>query len=130
MGRQHGVTGDKELVGIAIITQSKAGDIHLQVTMVVKLDEILLGTNSVERHIAVSRVLAHLVAEGALGAVSTHDLDLAKSSDLAQSCRPVHFRETLHGREHGQQMSFDYKLREGVASTTNALKLLELVGLG
>ena len=83
-----------------------------------------------ERHIAVSRVLAHLVEEKALGAVSTHDLDLAKSSNLAQACRPVHFRETLHGQDDVQQMTFDYRLRPGVATTTNALKLLELVGLG
>lgn len=94
------------------------------------LDEILQGTNSVERHIAVSRVLKHLVSERALGAVSTHDLELAKSSDISSACQPVHFRETLHGGDAERQMTFDYRLRPGVATTTNALKLLELVGLG
>jgi hypothetical protein len=93
------------------------------------LDEILQGTNSVERHLAVSRVLGHLVAAGAIGAVSTHDLALAESPDLANCCRTVHFRETLHSDSGGRQMTFDYRLRPGVATTTNALKLLAMVGL-
>ncbi|MHB8973395.1 MAG: MutS family DNA mismatch repair protein [Pirellulaceae bacterium] len=93
------------------------------------LDEILQGTNSVERHLAVARVLAHLVAEGAIGAVSTHDLSLAESPQLADCSRAVHFRETLHGAGSVHQMTFDYQLRSGIATTTNALKLLEMVGL-
>ena len=93
------------------------------------LDEILQGTNSVERHLAVARVLAHLVGRGAIGAVSTHDLELAQSAELSDRCRAVHFRETLHNSESGKSMTFDYKLRSGVATTTNAMKLLELVGL-
>lgn len=93
------------------------------------LDEILQGTNSRERHIAVERVLAHLMAQGAFGAVSTHDLELAHSEALAQSSRAVHFRETLGDGPTGQTMTFDYRLRPGVATTTNALRLLEIVGL-
>ncbi|MCH5374628.1 MAG: DNA mismatch repair protein, partial [Planctomycetes bacterium] len=94
------------------------------------LDEILQGTNSRERHIAVERVLHHLLRHGAIGAVSTHDLELATSPLLRESCRAVHFRETLHGHGHERPMTFDYRLRQGVATTTNALKLLEIVGLG
>ncbi len=74
-------------------------------------------------------MLAHLVAEGAIGAVSTHDLELAESPELATSCQAVHFRETLHDRDAAQQMTFDYRLRPGIATTKNAMKLLELVGL-
>lgn len=94
------------------------------------LDEILQGTNSRERHIAVERVLHHLLRHGAIGAVSTHDLELATSPLLRELCQCVHFRETLHGADSPQPMTFDYRLRPGVATTTNALKLLELVGLG
>jgi hypothetical protein len=93
------------------------------------LDEILQGTNSTERHIAVVEVLSHLLESGAFGAVSTHDLELAKSDSLADLCTAVHFRETLHGSGSGESMTFDYQLRDGIAPTTNALKLLELVGL-
>jgi hypothetical protein len=92
-------------------------------------DEILLGTNSRERHLAVVRVLGHLLRCGAIGAVSTHDLDLATREPLSGACRCVHFRETLHGRNAERPMTFDYRLRPGIATTSNALKLLEIVGL-
>jgi hypothetical protein len=94
------------------------------------LDEILQGTNSKERHIAVVRVLHYLLDHGAIGAVSTHDLELATSQPLIDACTSVHFRETLHDQDADQPMTFDYRLRPGVATTTNALKLLEIVGLG
>jgi DNA mismatch repair ATPase MutS len=93
------------------------------------LDEILQGTNSAERHIAVSRVIGHLVEHGSIGMVSTHDLALADSSKLATACRTVHFRESITGSGGNEQMAFDYALRPGLAPTTNALKLLKFVGL-
>jgi hypothetical protein len=98
-------------------------------TLLYLLDEILLGTNSRERHIAVVRVLEYLLRHEALGAISTHDLELASSEPLASACRCVHFRETLQPGDAQRPMTFDYRLRDGVASTSNALKLLELVGL-
>jgi hypothetical protein len=92
------------------------------------LDEILRGTNSTERQVAVRRILLHLLRAGALGAVSTHDLQLAEIPELGAACRPVHFRETLQpGTETA--MTFDYLMRPGVATTTNALALMEMVGL-
>ena len=100
-----------------------------QRTMLYLLDEILQGTNSTERHIAVSQVISHLVKHGAIGIVSTHDLELANSPNLASACQTVHFRETISGNGAAQKMTFDYKMRDGLAPTTNALKLLELVGL-
>ena len=93
------------------------------------LDEILQGTNSAERQIAVSHVLQHLLAAGAIGAISTHDLELASLSELTDHCQTVHFRETLGDDGSAESMTFDYRLRDGVSPTTNALKLLELVGL-
>ena len=92
------------------------------------LDEILQGTNSRERHIAVCRVVAHLVNHQAIGAITTHDLDLATSADLENAVQAVHFRETLQSGTE-EIMTFDYQLRQGVATTTNALRLLELVGI-
>jgi len=93
------------------------------------LDEVLRGTNSYERQVAVRRVILHLLKEGALGAVSTHDLQLAEVPEIAAACVPVHFRETLHPGEN-PPMTFDYVMHPGVATTVNALKLMELVGLG
>ncbi|HEY6322812.1 MAG TPA: hypothetical protein VJA16_14775 [Thermoanaerobaculia bacterium] len=99
------------------------------VALLYLLDEVLRGTNSAERQIAVRRVLRHLLARGALGAVSTHDLDLAAGAGIAEAAHPVHFRETLTPGPDGPRMSFDYRLRPGVATTTNALELLRQVGL-
>ncbi len=114
----------KEIVDLA-----RNGDLPKDRPLLYLLDEILLGTNSKERHIAVSRVLQHLLHHGAIGAISTHDLELATSEELAGVCRCVHFCETLHDSDAEQPMTFDYKLRPGIATTTNALKLLEIVGL-
>ncbi len=99
-------------------------------TMLFLLDEILQGTNSRERQIAVSRVVRKLIDEHAIGAISTHDLDLATTPDLKQACRAVHFSEHFVHVDGKQKMTFDYQMRPGIASTTNALKLLEMVGLG
>jgi hypothetical protein len=93
------------------------------------LDEILQGTNSAERRIAATRVIRHLVDSGAIGAVTTHDLELAAEPALVEAARPVHLRETVHAGE-GPVMTFDYVLRPGVATSTNALRLMEIVGLG
>jgi hypothetical protein len=93
------------------------------------LDEILRGTNSSERQVAVRRVVRHLLRHGAIGAISTHDLQLAEIEELRAVSRPVHFRETIHPGGQGPAMTFDYKMRPGVATTVNALKLMELVGL-
>ena len=98
--------------------------------MLFLLDEILQGTNSRERQIAVSRVVRKLIDENAIGAISTHDLDLATTDELAQACQTVHFSEQFHEVDGKKVMTFDYQMRSGIAETTNALKLLELVGLG
>ena len=95
------------------------------------LDEILHGTNSAERLIAARAVLGHLVHAGAIGAVTTHDLTLAADGELATASRAVHFTELVsNGATDGPRMTFDYRLRPGLATSTNALKLLALVGLG
>jgi hypothetical protein len=93
------------------------------------LDEILHGTNSRERQVAVERVVRHLVSQGAIGMVTTHDLELAAMPALQGHCQPVHLRETLYWEGNRRRMSFDYQLHPGLSTTTNALILLEMVGL-
>ncbi|TWU56831.1 DNA mismatch repair protein MutS [Rubripirellula tenax] len=95
------------------------------------LDEILQGTNSRERQIAVVQVLRHLMDSRSIGAITTHDLELADEPELQSIATTVHFRETIRPDAEGnEQMTFDYQMREGVSPTTNALRLLEMVGLG
>lgn len=77
------------------------------------MDEILRGTNSFERQTAVRKVLIHLLRQGSIGAISTHDLNLAEIEELTEACRPVHFRETVENAPGRPVMSFDYLLRPG-----------------
>ncbi len=92
-------------------------------------DEILQGTNSRERQITVASITAQLLALNVIGAISTHDLELAKVDTLEEACHAVHFKEKLLTDETGTVMSFDYLLRPGISNTTNALELLKAVGL-
>ena len=82
-----------------------------------------------ERQIAARRIILQLVASGAIGAVSTHDLNLADEPAMAAAAVLVHFTESFARGPDGPTMTFDYQLRPGIATTTNALKLMELVGL-
>ncbi|MCP4675511.1 MAG: hypothetical protein GY854_08395 [Deltaproteobacteria bacterium] len=93
------------------------------------LDEILQGTNIVERRIAVVGVLHHLIHLGCLGAVSSHDLTLANADELTEFAQTVYFTEHFLDGENKREMHFDYILRSGLAPTTNALELLRLMGL-
>ena len=93
------------------------------------LDEILQGTNTSERRVAARQVILHLLHSGAIGAVSTHDLTLADAPDLAVASVPVHLTESFTDGPDGPAMDFDYTLRPGIATSTNALKLMALVGL-
>ncbi|CAN5797103.1 MutS family DNA mismatch repair protein [soil metagenome] len=116
---------------------------HGDATLLYLLDEILHGTNTAERRIAARRVIHHLVRSGAIGAVTTHDLELADEPLLAPSAQLVHFQEVFGddegadgkrgtadeegGRE--SRLNFDYRLRQGLATSTNALKLMRIIGL-
>jgi len=90
------------------------------------LDEILQGTNSAERGIAVRSVARHLLAAGAIGAMTTHDLTLAGEEPLDTAARLVHFTELVD--EQGV-MRFDYRLRPGLAPSRNALRLMQMIGI-
>lgn len=90
------------------------------------LDEILQGTNSAERGIAVQGVARHLLTAGAIGAMTTHDLNLAGEEPLRGAARLVHFTETVD--EQGR-MRFDYRLLDGLATSRNALRLMRLIGI-
>ncbi len=93
------------------------------------LDEVLQGTNTAERQIAVRSIVRHLLARPAIGAITTHDLTLAATPEFATSAQLVHFTEHLEDTASGAVMSFDYRLRPGLATSRNALRLMRMVGL-
>ena len=90
------------------------------------VDEILQGTNSHDRRIGVEAVMQTLVDRGAVGVITTHDLALTEMvGRLRGRAENVHFQDEL---EDGR-MRFDYRLRPGVVSKSNALELMRSVGL-
>ena len=94
------------------------------------LDEPLQGTNEAERRVAVQTILGHLLEADAVGAVATHDLYLDEVEGLRTAARPFHLEGDVEEGEEGPLLRFDYRLREGRATSTNALALLRAVGLG
>lgn len=91
------------------------------------LDEVLHGTNSRERNIGAKSVVKHLVDNGAIGAVSSHDLGLVELEALTDGrVKNYHFEDHI---ENGE-MAFDYTMKPGAVSTSNALRLMRLVGIG
>ena len=93
------------------------------------LDEVLQGTNSAERQIAVRTVVDHLLGCEAIGAVTTHDLELARDEGFTAHADSFHLQETLAGSGADISMTFDYRLRPGPAQAGNALQLLRMLGL-
>lgn len=86
------------------------------------IDEVLRGTNTVERIAASSEILRYIASNGALCVAATHDIELA--SLLKGEYLNCHFQEYIEGDE----MTFDYKLREGPSKSRNAIRLLEIMG--
>ncbi len=90
------------------------------------LDELLQGTNSKDRLIGAEGVVRALLATGAIGLISTHDLALTSMSALAEgSLHNWHLQDEI---EDGK-MKFDYKLRDGVVARSNGIELMRLIGL-
>ena len=90
------------------------------------LDELFHGTNSHDRLVGASGVLRSLLDRGAIGLVTTHDLALTAIADnLAPHAANVHFEEWFDAGE----MRFDYRLKPGRVTRSNALALMRAVGL-
>ena len=90
------------------------------------LDELLSGTNSHDRLAGTQFLVRALLAQGAIGLITTHDLALTRIPE-AEAGRAVncHFEDHL---ENGA-LQFDYRLKPGVVRTSNALRLMQSIGL-
>lgn len=87
------------------------------------VDEVLRGTNTLERISAGSEILLALADSGALCIAATHDLELC--TILEGRYALLHFEEEVTD----EGMSFDYRVRPGPTRTRNAIQLLRLMGL-
>jgi DNA mismatch repair ATPase MutS len=91
------------------------------------IDEVFSGTNSLDRRVAAEAVLRGLLAAGAIGALSTHDLALAELAQIVSlGGRNVH----MASPDESDPLGFDYLLKAGVNRTTNGLAIVRLLGLG
>jgi hypothetical protein len=89
-------------------------------------DELLSGTNSHDRRVGTESVLRNLLANAAIGLVTTHDLALTEIVDSMEGhAANFHFSDTF---ENGE-LHFDYKLHPGIVQTTNALTLMRSIGI-
>ena len=86
------------------------------------VDEVLRGTNTVERIAAATQILIHLSESGVLCFTATHDIEM---TELLKDCYDnYHFEEVIRDGD----ISFPYELLPGRAGTRNAIRLLDLMG--
>lgn len=86
------------------------------------VDEVLRGTNTVERIAASTQILKSLCGSGILCFAATHDIELTDL--LGKQYDNYHFEEDVRDGD----VQFNYRLMDGKAATRNAIKLLELMG--
>lgn len=90
------------------------------------LDEILRGTNSLDRHTGTEALIRQLVREQSAAILATHDLDLTgMQQTYPQNISNYHFDVQVHNEE----LFFDYKLKPGVCNSLNASILMKKIGI-
>ncbi len=86
------------------------------------VDEVLRGTNTIERIAASTQILKKLANEDVQCFAATHDLELTSLLDDLYDI--YHFE----GAVSDNDVKFDYRLKDGPATTRNAIKLLSVLG--
>ncbi len=89
------------------------------------IDEPLRGTNNQERLIGNQKYLQKLLQSQGFGFICTHDLELTKMTENNNSVINLHFSDLWQNND----LHFDYKIKPGPSTTTNALKILDKEGL-
>lgn len=105
----------------AIIEQVKQHE-----PVLVLLDEILRGTNSLDRHTGSAALIRLLIRENAVALLATHDVELAEmAKDYSDHIHNYHFDAQIDGEE----LYFDYRLKAGVCQSINASLLMRKIGI-
>ncbi len=89
------------------------------------VDEIFSGTNSRDRRVAAEAVVRALVERGAIGVLPTHDLSLTGIAGAELRGSNVH----MGSRDGGGPMDFDYRIKPGVTTESNALAIARMAGV-
>ncbi len=92
----------------------------------VLLDEILRGTNSLDRHTGSEALIRQLIKQKAAAILATHDVALATlEKEYPKNVLNFHF----DAQTKGEELFFDYKLKDGVCTNMNASLLMKKIGL-
>lgn len=92
----------------------------------VLLDEVLRGTNSMDRHIGLKALIRQIVNHQAVSVIATHDVEVAAlGGELPGAIENYHFDVQVEGEE----LYFDYQLKEGVCTSLNASILMKKIGI-
>lgn len=95
---------------------------HKKAPVLCFVDEVLRGTNTVERVAASSQVLRYMTGKPVLCFAATHDIEL---THILEDCYDnYHFQEEVEEND----IRFDYCLYPGRATSRNAIKLLQIMG--
>lgn len=89
--------------------------------MFICIDEIFKGTNEADRVLGAREAIKRLTNERCITLVTTHDFELCEMPNVLNS----HFEEYYEGEE----IKFDFKIRDGRCKTTNAKYLLKMAGI-
>jgi DNA mismatch repair ATPase MutS len=89
------------------------------------LDEILKGTNTIDRIMGSEALIRQLADSPCKGIISTHDIELSQLEDKL----PYVINRSFHSQIFEDKILFDYKLKEGPCPSFNAHKLMELMGI-
>jgi DNA mismatch repair ATPase MutS len=90
------------------------------------LDEILRGTNSLDRHTGSKALIKQLIKKKAAAIIATHDLELANlKEDFSVNILNYHFDVQVSNDE----LYFDYLLKPGVCNSLNASILMKKIGI-
>jgi hypothetical protein len=90
------------------------------------LDEILRGTNSLDRHTGSAALIKQLIKKDACGIIATHDVELAKLKELYPTNILNYYFDVQVSND---ELYFDYLLKEGICSSLNASILMRKIGI-
>lgn len=90
------------------------------------LDEILRGTNSLDRHTGSRALIEQLIRKKAPAIIATHDLELAElKNKYPNNILNYHFDVQVNNEE----LYFDYLLKPGICTSLNASILMKKIGI-
>ncbi len=100
--------------------------VNLKEPVFILLDEVLRGTNSVDRHLGSRALVRQLLHNHSVAVIATHDTELARTeSAVDEAVTNYHFE----GKIEGDELHFDYKLKKGICESLNATTLMKKIGI-